>query len=123
MHSGSRRFEFGNHGVITIPPDHLIGYRVNVHLMLGELGMSPRYSRRRVGDEEHAYVGVGRYHSGDVSSLSDDAVDCLGDQLLLPGDEISTNIQIGGDCADSGRHLRSPDRFGDIDAIDRNRRR
>src|SRR4029453_5560505 len=90
-HSGSRRFELGNHGIVTVPADDLIGDSVDIHPVLSELGMSPRDSRGRVSDEENAYVGVGCHHGGDVSPLSDYSINCLGDQLLLPGAHIGTN--------------------------------
>src|SRR4029453_7770055 len=52
MYSGSRRFELGDHGIVTVATDHLISYRVNVHLVLSKLGMSPRDSGGRVRDQE-----------------------------------------------------------------------
>ena len=94
MHARGRRFEFGDRGIIAVPPDHLIGHGVHIYLMFGELSMPPSHSRGRIGYQEHPYVGIGRHHCRDIPSLSDDAGNGFGDQLLLPRDQISTNIEI-----------------------------
>src|SRR6185436_8681917 len=55
--SGRRRFEVGDCGIIAVAADHLIGHGIDVDLVLGELGMPPGYSRGRIGNQQHAYVG------------------------------------------------------------------
>ena len=45
MHAGGRGFEFSDRGIVAVPPDHLIGHGVHIHLMLGEFSMPPSHSR------------------------------------------------------------------------------
>ena len=70
-------------GIVAVTADHLIMNVIHVHLMLRELGMPPRYSRRRISNQQHTYVSVGRHDRGDVPALSNDPPDRVGDQLLL----------------------------------------
>ena len=94
MHSGSRRFELGDRGIIAVAANDLIGHCVHIYLMIGEFSMPPRYTCGWVSHQEHAYVGIWRHNGCDVPSLSDDPADGLGDELPLPCHQVSANIEI-----------------------------
>ena len=109
MHPWCRRFKLRDCGVIAVAADYLIMDIVHIELVVRQLGMPSGDSRRWIGHQQHAYVGIGRYHRCDVTTLGDDPLDRIGDQLLLAGHQISapTASSATNACRNGGQ-LPSP---------------